>query len=387
MRRYSASPDGLGRSAAPPQVRSAQISGLPDYAFDSRWQWAALLFIALTAIARLATLRSVAIAPEAATLLGWPGRLAFANSVDGPLAGFILRVGSIFLGSGYLALHLVEIAATLCTLQCGYVLARRLFSPLTGVLVVALIALSPLVELGSKIAACDPLLLFFWSLAVVWLERALFAEGRAEQNRAWTIAGLVTGLGCLASHGMLLLPPCLFLYLLISPSHRIWLRRSQPYLAFLFVPLLVTGILWRFDPKVNTFRQALEEAGRASDMPLRRLGEMGGAQALLIGPVQFFGALITALKSLSLNDRAAGAQRCRFLACAGLPVIALIYLVGLMWIPPSNWTTCATLPLTVLWAGWLTTWAGRSRRDAVLAFSLAVVACAVSLFLTFVALR
>ena len=387
MRRYSASPDGLGRRVAPPQVRSEQISGLPDYAFDSRWQWAALLLLGLTAIARLASLRSVAIAPEAVTLLGWPGRLAFANSVEGPLAGFILRVGGLFAGSGYLALNSVELAASLCTLQCGYVLARRLFSPLTGVLVVALIALSPLVELGSKIAACDPLLLLFWSLAVVWLERALFAERRAEQNRAWTIAGLVTGLGGLASHGMLLLPLCYFLFLLVSPTHRIWLRRSQTYLAFLFVPLIVSGIHWRFDPKGWIFVQSLNVGWRATDAPLHRLGEMGGAQALIVGPVQFFGALITALKSLFLNDRAAGAQRCRFLACAGLPVIALIYLVGLMWIPPSNWTTCATLPLTVLWAGWLTTWAGRSRRDAVLAFSLAVVACAVSLFLTFVALR
>ena len=52
---------------------------------------------------------------------------------------------------------------------------------------------------------------------------------KREQRRAWLWAGVATGLGFLSKHTMLLILPCLLLFLLLSPPHRNWLRRPEPY--------------------------------------------------------------------------------------------------------------------------------------------------------------
>ena len=57
---------------------------------------------------------------------------------------------------------------------------------------------------------------------------------------------------------MLFLVPCLLLFFLVSPAHRGWLRRPQPYIAFLIVPLLYVGVLyWNAHNNWWTFKHLL----------------------------------------------------------------------------------------------------------------------------------
>jgi len=380
-------PRRRGRDFTVSQVRSEEISGLPNYAFDRRWYWAVVIFLVVTTLVRLFQLNSMELAPDEAYYWDWSRRLALGYYDQGPLIAYVIRLTTLAFGTNEFGVRFGVLAASLGTLLCSYVLARRLFSPMTGFLVVALLGLSPLMELGSVVATYDPLLVFFWSLAVVWLERSLFAEGRAEQNRAWTFAGIATGLGFLSKHTMLFLVPCLFVFFLVSPPHRVWLRRPQPYLAFLFVPLLYIGVIWwNMHHHWWTFRHLLFLVKKTQGTPLRRLGDLVGSQALLVGPILFLGSLIASGKSFSLEDRTAGGQRCRFLACMGLPVLLLFCVLSMKSKVQANWPACAWPTLTILWAGWLTAWAGRSRRSAVAAWSLAGITAALGVALTVLAL-
>jgi 4-amino-4-deoxy-L-arabinose transferase-like glycosyltransferase len=99
-------------------------------------------------------------------------------------------------------------------------------------------------EIGSLIATYDPLLVVFWAGALLCLERALFASELQSQRRAWFGAGVLTGLGFLSKHTMLLLLPCLVLFLLWSPEHRFWLRRWEPYAAFALCLLMYGGVFY-----------------------------------------------------------------------------------------------------------------------------------------------
>jgi 4-amino-4-deoxy-L-arabinose transferase-like glycosyltransferase len=373
----------MARPTVKPQVRSAEVSGQPGYSFDPRWQWAVAAFLIVTTAVRLLQLGSIELAPDEAYYWDWSRRLALGYYDQGPLIAYVIRVTTALFGVTEFGVRFGVLAASLGTLLCANVLARRIFSPLAGFLAVVLLGLSPLMELGSLVATYDPLLVFFWSLATVWLERALFAERRAEQNRAWTFAGIATGLGFLSKHTMLFLVPCLFLFFALSRPHRVWLRRPQPYLAFLWVPLLYAGVFWwNAHHHWWTFRHLLFLVKKTQGTPLRRLGDLIGSQALLVGPVAFIGALAASVKGLGLGDATPGGRRCRFLACIGLPVLLLFCLMSLKAKVQANWPACAWVTMTILWAGWLTTWAGRACRSAQGALGLAGFAGATGLLLT-----
>ena len=81
-------------------------------------------------------------------------------------------------------------------------------------------------------------------------------------------------------------------------------------------------------------------------------------QTRMVGPFVFFGALMASVKSLTLRDDTAGGQRCRFLACMGLPVLGLFCLMTLKSKVQANWPAGAWVTMTILWAGWLTAFAG-----------------------------
>jgi len=377
---------GKGSRSVIPQARSSDFSGLPNYAFDKRWQWAAMIFLAVTTLLRLAQLRSFELAPDEAYYWEWSRRLSLGYYDQGPFVAYMIRATTMVFGTNEFGVRFGVLAFSVGTLLCGYVLARRLFSPMTGFLFVALLGLSPFMEVGSLIATYDPPLVFFWALSAVWLERALFADKRAEQNRAWTIAGIATGFGFLCKHTMLFLIPCLVLYLAISPRHRVWFRRPQPYLAFVAALLLYSGVFWwNAYHHWWTFRHLLFLVHKNSGSPLSRFGDLIGSQALLVGPFVFFGALIASGKGLFLDDTMAGGQRCRFLACMGLPLLGMFCLMTFKSKVQANWPAGAWVTMTILWAAWLSTMAGRSRRSAVGAFALAGAAGTLGVLLTLVA--
>lgn len=375
------------RSVPVPQVRSLEVSGLPQYAFDKRWHWAVAIFLVVTTLIRMAQIGSMQLVPDEAYYWDWSRRLALGYYDQGPLIAYVIRLTTSIFGTNEFGVRIGVLASSVGTLLCTYVLARRLFSPLTGFLAVVILGLSPLMELGSLIATYDPLLVFFWMLAIVWLERALFAERRAEQNRAWTFAGIATGFGFLSKHTMLFLVICLVLFLLISRPHRAWLLRPQPYLAFLIALLMYSGVfLWNAQHHWWTFRHLLFIVQKTQGTALGRLGDLIGGQALLLGPVLFFGAIIAAGKGFALGDETAGGQRCRFLACMGLPILILFGVMSLKSKVLANWPACAWPTMTILWSGWLTSWAARSRASAAKAFALAGASSVLGLFLIAVVL-
>lgn len=375
-----------GERTAPARAaerRTGAVSGLPEYAFDAQWHTAAIAVLVLSFILRMLLLGRFQLAADEAYYWDWSRRLALGYYDQGPMIGYVIRLTTMLFGVNEFGVRFGVLAASTGATICAYLLARRIFSPMSGFLTVVMLVTTPLMHVGSLIATYDPLQVFFWALAVLFLERALFADRPVEQNRGWTLAGIATGLGFLSKHTMLFLVPCLLLFLFTSPSHRGWLLRPQPYLAFLWVPLLYTGVTyWNYHHHWWTFRHLLFLVKKTNGTPLRRLGDLIGSQALLIGPVVFLGGLIACGRTVSLNARTAGGQRCRFLACMGAPVLLLFCMMTMKSKVQANWPACAWLTPIVLWSGWLTSWAGQRRASAWRAAGLAAFGVLFGLFLT-----
>jgi hypothetical protein len=335
----------------------------PNFACHPRWRLLTLWFVLLTTALRLLQLSTLELAPDEAYYWDWSRHLSLGYYDQGPFIAYLIRAMTALFGTSEFGVRIGVLLCTLGALLCVVALARRLFSPLAGFLAALLLGLTPIFEAGSLIATYDPPLVFFWALAAVCLERALFAETETESNRAWMATGLATGLGFLSKHTMLLILPCLVVFLLLSPRHRPWLLRPQPYLALLLTLLCYTGVFWwNAQHHWWTFGHLLFLAHKSSDAPLRRIGDYFGSQALLLGPGLFFATLAVStppFRAAFKTFRAPAStptdpahERALFLACLGMPVFAFFILMAFKAKVQGNWAVCAWLTPTVLFAGW-----------------------------------
>ncbi|MCW3099187.1 MAG: 4-amino-4-deoxy-L-arabinose transferase and related glycosyltransferase of family [Chthonomonadaceae bacterium] len=337
----------------------------PQFAFHSRWRSLTLWFVILSTGLRLLQLSSLELAPDEAYYWDWSRHLSLGYYDQGPFVAYLIRATTAVFGTNAFGVRIGVLFCSLGTLLCAVYLARRLFSPLAGFLTALLLGLTPLLEVGSLIATYDPPLVFFWALAAVCLEHALFSETDRERNLAWAATGLATGLGFLSKHTMLLIMPCLVLFLLLAPRQRRWLLRPQPYLALLLTLLCYTGVfVWNAHHHWWTFGHLLFLTHKSSDAPVRRIGDYLGSQAVLLGPGLFLATLAVSVppflnvwKSLrpSHSEETAADQaqaHALFLACLGLPVFAFFTLMAFKAKVQGNWAVCAWLTPTILFAGW-----------------------------------
>jgi len=337
----------------------------PNFAFHPRWRSLTLWFILLSTGLRLLQLSSLDLAPDEAYYWDWSRHLSLGYYDQGPLIAYLIRATTALFGTNEFGVRIGVLLCSLGTLLCAVYLARRLFSPLAGFLTALLLGLTPLLEVGSLIATYDPPLVLFWALAAVGLEKALFSATDRECNLGWFATGLATGLGFLSKHTMLLIMPCLVLFLLLSPRHRPWLLRPQPYLALLLTLFCYTGVFyWNAHHHWWTFGHLLFLTHKSSSPLLHRIGDYFGSQAVLLGPGLFFATLavsvppfLAALKTRRLpageEDTAERTQtKALLLACLGLPVFAFFTLMAFKAKVQGNWAVCAWLTPTILFAGW-----------------------------------
>jgi 4-amino-4-deoxy-L-arabinose transferase-like glycosyltransferase len=105
---------------------------------------------------------------------------------------------------------------------------------------IGVLNLSLLFAAGCFIQTPDTPLLLFWTLALYSGAR-LTTDGRSHW---WYVFGCAVGWGLLSKYTMIFIMPCMFGFLVLSPQHRHWLYRKEPYLAtgiaiLIFSPVLI----------------------------------------------------------------------------------------------------------------------------------------------------
>ncbi len=328
-----------------------------NIAHSPLWSRATILFLSVITLVRLVQLPSMELSLDEAYYWEWSRRPALGYYDQGPMVSYMLQLTTRLLGSTEFGVRIGVLIASLVTILLCVKLTNRIFgSPLAAFLTAFLLGMTPLSEVGSIITTYDPLMVVFWSATLVCLERALFASTRREQNRAWLFAGVTMGLGFLSKHTMLLILPCVFLFLIVSPAHRVWFRRPQPYLAFGICLLLYSGTFyWNSHHDWWTFRHLFFLAKKDFGSPWKRFGDFIGSQAALLGPVLFIGTFVACRWGWRATDSQSQGRepnwKYRFLICCGLPVFLFFSLLSLKAKVQGNWAPCTWLSLTVLWAG------------------------------------
>jgi 4-amino-4-deoxy-L-arabinose transferase-like glycosyltransferase len=300
------------------------------------------------------------LAPDEAHYWEWSRRLDWSYYSKGPLVAYLIALSTRLGGHTEFWVRLPAVLLGTGLAATAYFLARRIFgSERAGFLSVVLLSVMPLYAAGSVLMTIDPPFVFSWGLAAMLLCRAIHRRNAGS----WYGAGIVFGLGLLGKYTMLMLLPCVLIWLLASPRLRPWLRRREPYEAAL-VGLLIFSpvIVWNARHAWLSGRHVLIQAG-AGERRASLLGgpEFLGSQLLVISPFLFL-LLLLGMAWAWREGLRRGRDDLLLLACLSAPVLLFFQAWGFLTKVQANWAAHAYFTAAVAAAGWSGTWQERGGR-------------------------
>jgi Dolichyl-phosphate-mannose-protein mannosyltransferase len=258
-------------------------------------------------------------------MIGWMVWLSTAVFGDSPLG-----VRMVTFLSGALATGLVFLAG------------RRLYDERAGRLAALLFAVAfGTLKFGSMATPDAPLLLFW--MATLWaLAHALSNDSGAW----WAAAGAFLGLAMLSKYHAVFLPAGVLLFLVLSPDHRSWLRRKEPYLAALIALVVFSpAIVWNAQNGWQSI--AYQSGGRLSDLRgfvPRHVRDFVVSQLLLLTPLAAIWGWTAGMAALIGPKPWAD----RFLACVAMPILLFFLAVACVRSIRGHWMLAGGATLFLL---------------------------------------
>ncbi len=290
---------------------------------------------------------------EEAQYWDWSRHLDWSYYSKGPLVAYLIALSTRLGGHTELWVRLPAVLLGVGVAGIAYLLARRIFqSECAGFLSVVVLCVTPLYAVGFILMTTDTPFIFCWGLAILFLCRAV--QRRSEGF--WYGAGIAFGFGLLSKYTMLMLLPCVLLWLLLSPKLRPWLRRREPYEAFLLGLLIFSPVLiWNARHGWISSHHVLTQAtGGASRWTLASL--LGGLEFLgvevLLGGILLFGLMLCAVGWAWRQGIRQGRDDFLLLACTSAPVFLFFQLWSFLSKVQGNWAAHAYFTAIVAVAGW-----------------------------------
>ena len=264
---------------------------------------------------------------------GWSQALDWGYFSKPPVIAALIAASTALLGNNLIAIKLPSLLIYPATAFALFALGRRLYSPRVGFWAGLAFMSMPLVAALGLFVSTDAPLLLCWSLALLFLLRALEREGWAD----WLACGAFIGIGLMSKYTMAAFLPSALLLIVLDARHRRWLAHPQPWVALLLAfAILSPNLYWNWAHDFPTFRHTAEITrvghGERGWHP-GQLGEFIGAQWLSFGPL--LGVLLgwALLRSRSLWRERAHRTLLLFI----VPLLALVSAQALTGRANGNW--------------------------------------------------
>ncbi|MFQ5464786.1 MAG: ArnT family glycosyltransferase [Thermodesulfobacteriota bacterium] len=307
----------------------------------------AIIFIAALAVFRIfyIYLTPFDLSPDEAHYWEWSRRLDWSYYSKGPLVAYVIAFFTKLLGATDLGVRFGSVVFSALASYGIFLAGRMLFDdPRVGFYSAVVANVTPIFAIGSILMTTDVLLVFFWVYTVVCVKKALDDGGRFTRRggRWWYAAGLLVGAGFLGKYTMVLLWPCLLLFVFFSPRDRFWLARTEPYVGALASLVVASPVLiWNYANGWVTFRHTMGQTHLAdAAFSLAGAAEFVGSQAGILTPLVFAGVVYGAARAAGagLRRRESGPLLAFFTSA---PVFALFLLKGLHGKVQANWAIAA----------------------------------------------
>jgi len=300
-----------------------------------------IILIAVFTVLRLAYigLGPFDLSPDEAHYWEWSRRLGLSYYSKGPAVAYVIAFFTAVFGNTAFAVRLGAVVFSALSTYMVYLLGAELFgSERAGFWAALMAGVTPVFAAGAVLMTTDVLLVFFWAAAVYCIKKAV--DGRGA--RWWYVSGLLVGVGFLGKYTMVLLYPCVLLFLIVSPAQRRWLKRFEPYIAAFISLLTVTPvILWNILHEQVTIKHTLGQVrAGGGGFSLTPMLEFLGSQAALITPVIFAGLVYGVWRAgqRGLEEDAPGPWLAFF---ASAPLFAFFLLKALFGKVQANWAVAS----------------------------------------------
>ena len=226
---------------------------------------------------------NLTIHPDEADHWVWSQHLSWGYFEHPPMIAFVIRLFTDIFGDKWYAIELCSQSMSLLTIIFLFILSKELFGNEAALLSVIIAESMPMFFIGSTILTIDNIMIVFWIMTTY-----LFLKGLKEDKKVFLLlSGVTFGLGLMSKYTMILLPASMFLYLVISPCHRVLLKRKEPYLSFLIGLIIFSPvIIWNAQNDWLSFKYQFTKGLTG--------GEKGGqffffigSQFVILGPTMF----------------------------------------------------------------------------------------------------
>ncbi len=199
-----------------------------------------------------------------------------------PMVAWTISAGTMIFGNSAFGVRFVTIMLFVASAWLVFVLGRHWFGRRAGLWAALGYALLPVFAGAGFIVTPDQALFFFWLVALCAFSRAVGTGKWAW----WLLGGAAFGGALLSKYYAVMLGPSLLLFLLVSPRHRRWLIRPQPWVAFAFALVLFSPVIWW--NANHEWASFLFQTGRTkggTPHTLRNVLAFWGVQAAILTPV------------------------------------------------------------------------------------------------------
>ncbi|MBI5936537.1 MAG: glycosyltransferase family 39 protein [Betaproteobacteria bacterium] len=290
---------------------------------------------------------------DEAYYFGWAQSLEWGYYSKPPMVAWLIWLSTHLCGEAEACLRLAAALLYPATAWLLYLFGSRLFAPRVGFWAALAYATLPMVALGSWFITTDSALLFFWTLALYGLSRAL--DG--NHWRDWLLLGLALGLGGLSKYSMVFFGVGGLALLALHAETRRQLKNPRLYAAVALAFLIfLPNLLWNAQHQFVSVEHTAEisRLDRALFHP-DKLAEFLGAQFVVFGPILF---AVFAHLALRHGPHLVSDRRYVLLFAFSAPVLALFVLLAFLTHAFANWGAMAYPAATLLVTAW---WLARNR--------------------------
>ena len=312
---------------------------------SDRWvYWSLGGFLVVVTAVRLWYLQQgyLELSPDEAHYWEWSRHLDWSYYSKGPFVAYLIALSTMLGGATEVFVRLPAVCLSAATTMCVFGLVKALFADAKLALATAtLLHIMPLFAAGALLMTIDPPLVFFWTV-MLWLVYRALSEERAAY---WYGAGIALACGLLSKYAMGYVLLSLWLFLVTSPRYRDWLRRKEPYLMLAiglggFSPVIIWNLRHDAVSLLHVMGQADVHQGVPLQLSFATFGEFLGSQAIALSPLLFGWMLIAMVLSFRQGRRQRD-DRWLFLFWGWAPTFSLMLGLSLRQKVQANWAAPA----------------------------------------------
>lgn len=328
--------------------QNSNSSNLQASSEGQYWRWALSIIAAITLLRLIILFASpLNLGGDEAQYWDWSRTFAFGYFSKPPLIAWLIGLTTSACGHGEACVRLSSPLLHMGTALILFRLARRMFDDKTALWTGITFCLLPGISFSSGIITTDVPLLFFWSLSLLLLHKALDKDDMSLD----VILGVCIGFGFLAKYAMIYFLIGMVLVILFSKSARTFVHTQKALIVLGIISLfLLPNIIWNLQNDLSTLSHTAANANwENSRFQMEGLLNFVADQFALFGPFLFLTLIILVGMIIQRLIKTRGLREHElYLLSFILPALLVVIFQSFVSRAHGNWAAVAYPAATIL---------------------------------------